>query len=370
MDVISADDYERELSDPVPGERDNDYILFRDQEDIPVHKGLYIEDVNELRTETWERTGQPAAFINLYGHQYVDDIQLHELEPTTGTNEIRHFYDELVYVLMGNGITTIKDQSFEWSAGSLFYIPANVPYKHVNATEDTTARLASNTYLPQLIMMLGEKAIFDNPYDPWDDTEVDGYYSADGSEESYYRRYGEDGPLAWNTNFIPDVRRFDKLDTWNRTGAMDVVFVPLPQSHQYAHISEIPQGQYKHAHRHTPGANIIVLEGEGYELIWEEGDQKVRIDWGPGSLFSPPANWYHQHFNVSSGKAKHLALHQPRYGSLDNHGFIFDAHHPRNMISYADEDPAIRELYEQELDENGLSFGMSEKFYTDPEFQF
>ena len=38
------------------------------------------------------------------------------------------------------------------------------------------------------------------------------------------------------------------------------------------------------------------------------GDRVVRIDWAPGSVFSPPTSWFHQHFNTGSEPALQLAL--------------------------------------------------------------
>lgn len=372
MDTVDASEYETKLDDPVP--EDDTYTSFRDEQDIPVHTGLFVDDVVELETAHWDMTGERGAFVNLYGMQYVDDLQIHELTPEGDTEWIQHFYDELVYVVEGNGFTTVgrEGTTFEWSEGSVFYLPSNVPYRHANAT-DESARLIAHTYLPQYMNLIKDRdALFDNDYDPWEGQTPDEYYDEQGSKGRFYMYDGkyDQAPLSWEANFIPDVRRFDQIDSWNKTGAMSIVMLPFPQSGIYAHISEIPVGRYKNAHRHDPGANLFPISGEGYDLLWEPGGPKVKVEWSDGSLFSPPAGWYHQHFNTSSEPARHFVMHQPRYGSLSNHGAVFDGHADRNLIHYTDEDPGIRELYERELAERGQESKMPEDCYTDPSYEF
>lgn len=373
MNTIDAAEYEEQLIDPVP--EDDTYTDFRDEQDIPVYTGLFIDDLHALETDDWEMTGQRGAFINLYGMQYVDDLQLHELTPSGETDWIQHYYDELVYVLEGQGITSIGDgqATFEWKAGSVFYLPNNAKYKHLNASGDERALLVSHTYLPQYMNLIKDRrALFDSDFDPFDETDSESYYSEKGSEGRFYMYDGkyENAPMSWEANFIPDVEAFDRIGNWDKTGAMGIVMFPFPQSGIYAHLSEIPVGRYKNAHRHDPGANLFIVKGKGYELLWEPDGPKIKLDWSPGAVFSPPAGWYHQHFNTNDEPARQFVMHQPRFGSLSNHDFVFDGHSESNLVTYYEEDPGIRELYEQELAEAGLESKMPEECYTDPDYEF
>lgn len=374
MAIVDSERYSNEYLDCES--EDKDYERFRDSQDIPVHKGLYVPDANELETGTWERTGQRGAFINLYGMQRQDDIQLHELDPEGETNELRHFYDEIVYVLQGNGFTSIAGQyEFEWQEGSAFHIPVNASYKHINASDDEPAKLLAHTSLPQMTNLVKDRdAIFDNDYDPFGSSSVDEFYSGEGEAKSFYMyddKY-DNSPLAWDSNFIPDILKLEEIENagYAPLGALKALMFPFSRSGFYGHLGQLSSHTYKCAHRHTPGANILIVAGEGYSLMWKPGmDDKIKIPWKPGTIFTPPARWWHQHFNVTSGPNIQFVVHGPRFGSLSN-TTLFDAHHPSNIIGYSEEDSEVRQHFEEELTERGLQSEMPEAAYTDPEFEF
>ena len=73
------------------------------------------------------------------------------------------------------------------------------------------------------------------------------------------------------------------------------------------HIEQLPVGTYERAHAHGPGSAILLLDGNGYTLLWHDssgrtpwkdgnGDQVIKVDYKEGRLFVPPTRWFHQHF--------------------------------------------------------------------------
>ena len=139
---------------------------------------------------------------------------------------------------------------------------------------------------------------------------------------------------------------------------------------QTAHISEFPVGTYKKAHRHGPGAHVIIIKGEGYSLLWPSGggprDGMERVDWKPGSMVVPPNGWFHQHFNGGATPARYLAFRwnsQKYYFSLGTAmegDTDVDVKMGGAQIEYEDEDPLIHDTFAETLAKAGAESRMAE----------
>jgi uncharacterized RmlC-like cupin family protein len=205
-----------------------------------------------------------------------------------------------------------------------------------------------------LVMSLfhNERFVFDNPV-IFDDRFQgrDDYFTASGKFL---------GGRVWRTNFVEDVKKFALINWPQRGSGAKSFHISMADNTMACHVSEFEAGTYKKGHRHGPGAHVIILSGQGYSLLWEQGKERTRVDWQPGSMFSPPEWWFHQHFNTGTEPARYLAL---RRGGSPEHplrlgmkGGKEDA--GAEQIEYEDEDPAIRQLYERELKLKGLELRM------------
>ena len=164
----------------------------------------------------------------------------------------------------------------------------------------------------------------------------------------------------WETNFIPDVRKA-QIDAQEQKGTgVNLTQFEISNNTLIGHLAEWPVGRYHKAHFHGGGAVLVILRSEGYSLMWPNhlgtrpyengfGDEVVRVDWVPGSVFSPPTNWFHQHFNTGrrAGSATGAALWQPEVSSGDRvaairAGVYTSVKQGGTLIEYEDEDPAIR----------------------------
>src|SRR5207249_3927858 len=149
----------------------------------------------------------------------------------------------------------------------------------------------------------------------------------------------------WQTNFVPDTRSFKLKQDSRGRGSTNMRFL-MSRNTMSVHISEFLPGTYKKAHRHGPGAEIIILEGTGYSLLWFPGreGERMKVDWKEGSVFSPRESEYHQHFNTGPSPARYLAY---TFGSMvvtntkAQNGAEVSEREGGWQIEYEDEDPAI-----------------------------
>ncbi len=112
---------------------------------------------------------------------------------------------------------------------------------------------------------------------------------------------------------------------------------------------------------------MFAVTGEGYSLLWYEGDQDfVPHGWRHGVVYAPPDNMFHQHFNVSPAPARYLAVQMgsTRYPLFRAKVFTYDkgadtdAAEGGNQIDYADQDPRIHAMFLDELARRGIPSGM------------
>jgi quercetin dioxygenase-like cupin family protein len=335
------------------------YELWQQNEGLPIVRGHCVEDLRSLPVAPWQRKGVAGSFINFVGSGRTCDAYVCEIPPKGEAKPQRHLFEELIYVLHGRGATTVWNeggakQTFEWLEGSLFSPPLNSWHQHFNAQGDEPARYVALTDAPQMINRFRNfDFIFRNSFTFTDRFSGDkGYFSARGSEIPDFR--------TWESNFVPEIPAFKLQDRSRRGQGATGIRLHLAANTMSAHIEEYPVGTYPRGHRHGPGAHILILSGEGYSFLWEEGKPKIRIDWRPGSLFVPPANWFHQHFNPSPDPARYLAL-KPwgfTYKVEDLSKTDQDIKSGGTQIEYRDQDPEIHKIFVEECKKRGTTVRM------------
>jgi oxalate decarboxylase/phosphoglucose isomerase-like protein (cupin superfamily) len=342
---------------------------------VPVYEGHHVEDLKSVELAWWEDRQAHAAFLHLKGMEGVSEARVMEIGPGKETPTTKLAVGELVYVLDGQGLTSVwnesggERQTFEWEEKSLFHLPRHLHHQIYNASGERPARLLHYNYLPVAMSVVPDPDFFfNNPYQggPQINSEDDIF------AEPQEIRNDKDGAPAigvyWVGNFFPDLGHWDRLNSFADRGAGGhAIFMRFPGAEMGAHMSVFSPGLYKKAHRHGPGRVIVIPAGEGYSVLWKGDGEKVLCPWKEATVFVPPEDWYHQHFNTGAGAARYLAL-----GPLPQFRGKGETEQDRadRQIEYPNEDPWIRQTFENELAARGLTTLMPEEAYADPDYRW
>ncbi len=347
------------------------YSEFLAREGIPVVTGLAVPDLLEVETAPWPRLEARGAYIQLLGAEDTNTAYVLDIPPGAATAVDKHLYEEVFFVLEGRGSCEVWNHagarvSFEWQRGSLFAIPLNTFHRLYNGSGQQRARLLGVSTAPLMINLLRNlEFVFGCPFD---------FTDRFAGEADYFTREGnlysrpDSTQKIWETNFISDVYNLHLYEWVERGAGGKHMKFELANNTLIAHVSEFPVGTYKKAHRHGPGAHVVILSGQGYSLMWtDQHTDFEEIPWKPGTMFVPPGMWWHQHFNTGPVPARYLAI---RWGStkwkltryLDYQGVDKDAKAGGNQIEYADQDPRIHRMFVERCRANGVEVRMDQFF--------
>src|SRR5688572_3349257 len=74
---------------------------------VPIIKDFYMEDLRPAELKAWPWRGGRGAIINLIGIGDLNEAYPSEIPPGGKLNPLRMMYEETVFVVEGNGSTSI-----------------------------------------------------------------------------------------------------------------------------------------------------------------------------------------------------------------------------------------------------------------------
>jgi len=365
----------------------NPYIEWRAGEGIPIITDYSIANLRAVDVKPWKRMNASGSYIDLKGGEGVNDGYICEIAPHSKTSAQRYLFEEVVYILSGEGETVIRsgghEQTLKWKAGSVIGPPLNAWRQHVN-TGSQPARFLAITNAPVVIDLFhNTEFVFNNDHVFRDRYNGDPSFFGASSDKLHHKQTSAEeseqsgGVYTWDSGFVPDARAIGLKVSRERGAANSRIELQLSDNTMQAHISEFEVGTYKKAHRHGPGSHVVMLNGTGYTLMWKgspkfsDAPDHVRVDFTEASLFVPPDGWFHQHFNTGQNPARYLAATWGGDGKWFMRALGGGGRTHRlgktsirkggNLIEYEDEDPAIREIFEAELRKNGVESRMKPK---------
>ncbi|HEY5624759.1 MAG TPA: cupin domain-containing protein [Gammaproteobacteria bacterium] len=348
-------------------EKETPYTRWVASEGLDIIDGIYVPDLNAVELKPWPRRNGRAVFINHDASRTSNDCYVCEIAPGDKLNEQRQLYEELIMILQGRGSTMVWNDSgekvsFEWQAGSLFAIPVNAWHQHFNGSGSEPVRFVAVTNLPPIMNVFEEpEFIFNTPVD---------FKSRFSGEPDYFAPREELDGFLLDTNFVADAVSLPLVEAKERGAGGGHIRFNMAKSSLNSHISQMPVATYKKAHAHGPGAHVIMLTGQGYTLMWPEGEEPTRYDWRPGALITPPNMWYHQHFNTGDSPARYLAFKYEGVAIRNSQG-VPKAWISRRIgghqIDYADEHREIRTMFADALAKIGIESQMTEHYEIEKE---
>lgn len=355
------------------------YLNWAEGEGIPIHLD-FGHDLLALELGDWDRYEAKGCFAHTHGRG--DFMANYVLEVPAGgkTRPIKHLYEAFFYVLAGTGSTTVwmadgTSRTFEWGPKAVFAIPLNCQYQVFNGSGRDPARLSCTNDAPLTLNLYhNEDFVFANAHTFPERMGETNHFDGEGDLVPVDRGANVAPINLWETNFVHDLAAFKLYEMDARgKGSMTVSFI-LADGTMHAHTSQIPKGRYKKAHRHAAGTHVHAVTGEGYSLLWYEGDSEFKqIPWRHGIMYTPPFWMLHQHFNTCDTPARYLAcsLGSRRYPFISlrkksaEGGGSISIQDGGRQIEYLDQDPRVHRKWLEAIAASGVASEMGDIFDED-----
>ncbi len=352
-----------ELAKKFETEKDTPYVRWVAEQGLDIISAHYVPNLRTVELKPWARRGGKGVFINHEASRVSNDCYVCEIAPGKKLEPQRQLYEEMVLVLSGRGSTTVWNDggqrvTFEWKAGAIFAIPLNCWHQHFNGSGQETARYVAVTSCPSVINLYADPYfVFNTPHD---------FKTRFAGEPDYFSAKGEQEGFLLRTNFVPDAVNLPLISAKERGAGGGHIRFNMAKGSLASHISQFGVGTYKKAHAHGAGAHVILLSGEGYSLMWTEGEEPRRYDWQIGTLIVPPNKTFHQHFNAGPTPARYLAFKHwsPRNAQGVPMSWI-SRRLGGNQIDYADESLKVRQMFSDALAKHGLTPRMDEAYQNE-----
>src|SRR5579871_89127 len=349
-----------EMAKKFATEKDTPYERWVRSEGLDIIPAHYVRNLRTVELKAWASRDGRGVFINHEASRHSNDCYVCEIPAAGKLAPRRQVFEEMILILSGRGSSSVWNHAgnritFEWKEGAIFAIPLNCYHQHFNGSGTAPARYVAVTFAPSVLNMYDDlDFVFANSHD---------FKARFAGEPDYFAAKGEQQGFLLQTNFVPDAVNLPLIAAKERGAGGGHIRFNMARGALASHISQFPVGTYKKAHMHGPGAHVIVLSGEGYSLMWAEGEEPRRYDWEVGTLIVPPNATFHQHFNTGPTPARYLAF---KFASPRNKQGVPLSWISRrlggNQIDYADETTAVRTMFAEALGRHGLQSRMDEAY--------
>jgi quercetin dioxygenase-like cupin family protein len=333
------------------------YEEWKTSQGLDTVRGFHVPNLMTAELKPWAARGNVSGlFVNLDGTGGFNDTYVLEIPPRGQTEPWRHIYEETIFILQGQGSTTVwndenQKRTIEWQERSYFSLPPNAWHQHFNLSSDENVRYVAMTSAPRIIDSFKDvDFVFNNPYV---------FKSKFNNEDGYFTETPRIGRGRWQTNFVADVLGSTPtpgpVTLEGRGGGTVGQGFAMVNGSVRSHSQAWPSGTHSTFHRHGPGIHVVILQGRGYSKVGPTWEELERVDWGPGSMFVPPEGWWHAHFCTSPEHAVFLAIgwgtDKPKPGGKQ-YDYSKSPQDGGDQYKFSDETRDVHAEFEAELQKN------------------
>ena len=259
------------------------------------------------------------------GRLYQTDLTLVEIPPGGRSQPDKHLFEEMIYIVAGEGYTTMwvgseeQPKRYQWSAGDLISPSLNAWHQHFNSSSTESVRFISLTTEPLTNNLFHDPEFVSSS----DYVFEDHWHKGVNQQAEYIFPDVKDGR---NNIDMRSGHLFSDLPHRKmKQRRSNVLGINTRPSGDFAgnQILELSIREYHDAERHPsvyPRETIIViLAGEGSTILQKRDEMERRIDWQAGDLFIVEAN---EHFDNGSRIDAKMKSPYPRILMLKPAGYF------------------------------------------------
>jgi len=265
------------------------YLNWVKAEGATIHEGPAL-DLLALDVKPWARFGMKGAVCHIDGRCDYLTAFLFALEAGQSSAPVHHTYEDVFYVLSGNGETQITlsdghEITIEWGEKKLFAVPINATARHKAGSSG--ARFVALSDFRYLMGLYRNEAFL----------------------------FGNTSPLHGRQKRAVDAGLVvDPMQA--PVSADELMPLALADLSVGVDLTTIGANSSTLARRQMQGRHILGVDGQGFSLSFSNQTSDIRrIDWRHGMLFGSKGMQFHQHFNAGAAPARLIGV---ELGSLSS----------------------------------------------------
>lgn len=267
-----------------------------------VTQGLVARQVATHRVEPLPGRPMSTCRLEKMGGNSMFAMHLAQIPAGGYKCNHRHLDETLAYMVDGNGRTELRQSDYkaaiqtEWQAGDVVVIPTNSWHRHVNASDEVTARQLSFRSTPLMNRILhgggGTYTIKDRVYN-----RGGRFTERFDDEDDYFTVREQLSPRRVRTNVVRQIadEELPAEDPSFGEGVAVKFFAMGGQLTLNVALVGVRAGGFVREHSPLAEESLLVLRGSGRSQLWNADGESHSVEWQAGDVICPPLGVRRRH---------------------------------------------------------------------------